>query len=63
MTAAAALWFSLPVLTCIRTNRAERVAARLLLANGISAQITHSIRAYEAKAIELALDPNRLNEI
>ncbi len=55
-TASDALWAGLPVLTCLGTTFAGRVAASLLNAVGLPELITHSIGEYEALAMTLAKD-------
>jgi len=59
-TASDALWAGLPVLTQIGQSFAARVAASLLNAVGLSELITHSQEEYEALAVELALDRDKL---
>lgn len=53
----------LPVLTCMGHSFAARVAASLLKTIGLPEMITNSQEEYEAKAIELAKNPDRLREI
>jgi predicted O-linked N-acetylglucosamine transferase (SPINDLY family) len=62
-TAADALWAGLPVLTQIGETFAGRVAASLLTAIGLPELITQSRAEYEALAVELATDPERLAAI
>ena len=62
-TAADALWAGLPVLTCLGTTFAGRVAASLLTAVGLSELVTRSLEEYEALAISLAQEPERLRRI
>ena len=62
-TASDALWAGLPVLTQADTSFASRVAASLLRAIELPELITTSQEEYEALAIELALDPDRLSLI
>ena len=62
-TASDALWAGLPVLTCPGDSMAARVAASLLTAVGLPELIAHGPDEYEAKALELALDPARLGAI
>lgn len=59
-TACDALWAGLPVLTCIGSTFAGRVAASLLRATGLSELVTESLSDYEALALQLAGDPARL---
>ena len=60
-TASDALWAGLPVLTLIGQSFASRVAASLLTAIGLPELITTSPQDYEALAIELAKNPEKLN--
>ena len=62
-TASDALWAGLPVLTCLGTTFAGRVAASLLTAIGLPELITSSLDAYEALALQLASEPARLQAI
>ena len=59
-TASDALWAGLPVLTCQGESFAGRVAASLLTAIGLPELITSTPEAYEALAVDLATDPQRL---
>jgi protein O-GlcNAc transferase len=59
-TAADALWMGVPVLTRIGEAFASRVAASLLNAVGLPELITTTAEQYEAAAIALAKDPERL---
>lgn len=59
-TAIDALWAGLPVLTRIGNAFAGRVAASLLKAIDLPELITHSDDEYEALAIELALNNDKL---
>jgi predicted O-linked N-acetylglucosamine transferase (SPINDLY family) len=59
-TASDALWAGLPVVTCLGTTFAGRVAASLLNAIGLPELITHSLEEYEALALELATNRKRL---
>ena len=59
-TASDALWAGLPVLTCMGNAFAGRVAASILRAIDLSELITTSEQEYQALAIELALDRERL---
>ena len=56
-TACEALWAGLPVLTCIGPSFPSRVAASVLRAVGLPEMVTRSLAEYEARALELALDP------
>ena len=62
-TTSDALWAGLPVLTCLGQTAPGRVAASLLSALGMSELITPDINAYEALAIELAHQPQRLRNL
>jgi len=62
-TAADALGAGLPVLTCRGNAFAGRVAASLLEAVGLPELITENLEAYELRALELALDPARLDAL
>ena len=55
-TASDALWAGLPVLTCMGSTFAGRVAASLLHALGLPELIARSLPEYEAKALGLAHD-------
>jgi predicted O-linked N-acetylglucosamine transferase (SPINDLY family) len=62
-TASDALWTGLPILTRMGRSFASRVAASLLNAIGLPELITSTQEEYEAFAIELAVNPNKLAEI
>lgn len=62
-TAVEALLVGLPVLTCTGNGPASRVAASILHAAGMPQLITHDLRAYEARARELATSPRELDEL
>jgi predicted O-linked N-acetylglucosamine transferase (SPINDLY family) len=62
-TAADALWAGLPLLTCPGHSYASRVAASLLHAIGLPELATESLADYEALALALARDPERLAAI
>jgi len=62
-TASDALWAGLPVLTLIGQSFASRVAASLLNAVGLPELITDTKEGYEAMAIELAAEPEKLAAI
>jgi protein O-GlcNAc transferase len=62
-TASDALWGGLPVLTCMGTTFAGRVAASLLRAVGLPDLITHTLEEYQSLALQLATNPTRLAEI
>lgn len=62
-TASDALWAGLPVLTCKGKSFASRVSASLLNAVGLPELITISQDDYESKAVELALNREKLLDI
>lgn len=62
-TASDALWAGLPVLSCMGTTFAGRVAASLLHAIGLPELITHSLAEYESLALQLARDQSRLGDV
>ncbi len=62
-TASDALWMQLPVLTCMGETLASRVAASLLNQLNCPSLITQDLAQYEAKAIELAKDAQKLELI
>ena len=62
-TASDALWAGLPVLTCLGTTFAGRVAASLLTAVGLPELVTDSLAEYEALALQLATHPVQLQHI
>lgn len=55
-SASDALWAGLPVLTCLGTAFAGRVAASLLSAVGVPELVTRSLDEYESLALRLAHD-------
>jgi predicted O-linked N-acetylglucosamine transferase (SPINDLY family) len=59
-TANDALWAGLPVLTCLGNAFSGRVAASQLYAIGLPELVTASLAAYEALALTLANNPDRL---
>jgi protein O-GlcNAc transferase len=59
-TAADALWAGLPVVTCLGGAFAGRVASSLLRAVGLPELVTQSLADYEALALSLAREPERL---
>ena len=59
-TASDALWTGLPVLTCSGDTFASRVAGSLLTAVGLPELVTHSMEAYEERALHLARNPAEL---
>jgi predicted O-linked N-acetylglucosamine transferase (SPINDLY family) len=62
-TASDALWAGLPVVTCLGTTYAGRVAASLLHAVGLPELITQSLEDYEALALRLAMETDTLSAI
>ena len=62
-TTSDALWAGLPVLTCLGTTFAGRVAASLLSAVGLPELITNTSEEYEALALKLARDGNALGAL
>jgi protein O-GlcNAc transferase len=62
-TAADALWAGLPVLTRLGETFASRVAASLLRAIDLPELVAATPQAYEALAVELATDPEKLSAI
>jgi predicted O-linked N-acetylglucosamine transferase (SPINDLY family) len=62
-TASDALWAGLPVVTCLGNSFPGRVAASLLHAIGLPDLVTASLAEYEALALKLALDRDRLAAI
>jgi predicted O-linked N-acetylglucosamine transferase (SPINDLY family) len=58
-----ALWVGLPVLTCMGSAFAGRVAGSLLHAIGLSELITYNLKEYEALALKLATHPDLLADI
>jgi predicted O-linked N-acetylglucosamine transferase (SPINDLY family) len=61
-TASDALWAGVPVLTCIGSSFAGRVAASLLTAAGLPELITQSVAEYEALAQSFATIPGMLTK-
>ena len=62
-TANDALWAGLPVLTCQGNTAFARVAASQLHAIGLPELVTLSLAEYEALALALARDPERLTAV
>jgi predicted O-linked N-acetylglucosamine transferase (SPINDLY family) len=62
-TASDALWCGVPVITCLGTTFAGRVAASLLNAVALGELVTQSLDEYEALTLKLANDPERLAAI
>jgi protein O-GlcNAc transferase len=59
-TASDALWAGLPLLTCAGNTFVGRVAGSLLRAIGLGELVTTSLEEYEALALRLAQEPERL---
>jgi len=59
-TASDALWAGLPIVTRIGKSYPARVAASLLLTMGLDELVTTTAQDYEALALDLARDPERL---
>jgi predicted O-linked N-acetylglucosamine transferase (SPINDLY family) len=59
-TASDVLWMGVPIVTCIGRSFAARVCASVLHAAGMDELITHSLEEYEALALALARNPERL---
>jgi protein O-GlcNAc transferase len=62
-TASDALWTGLPLVTCVGSTFAGRVAASLLATLGLDALATTSLGEYEALALRLARDATLLGEV
>jgi predicted O-linked N-acetylglucosamine transferase (SPINDLY family) len=62
-TASDALWTGLPLLTCAGHAFAGRVAASLLNALALPELLTNTVEDYEARAIDLAQNPESLAAI
>ena len=62
-TASDALWVGLPVLTLIGESFGARVAASLLNAVGLPELVVDTQEEYEALAIQLARNPDELNQL
>ena len=62
-TASCALWAELPVLTLMGDAFASRMGASLLSAIQVPELITHRREDYEALAVELATDRDRLGAL
>jgi predicted O-linked N-acetylglucosamine transferase (SPINDLY family) len=60
VTASDALWAGLPMVTCLGNTFAGRVGASLLRAVGLPELVTESLPQYEALAMSLAREPQRL---
>src|SRR5262245_36474737 len=62
-TASDALWAGVPVLTCLGSTFAGRVAASALQTVGLPELVTNSLDEYEALALKLAGDPALLGSL
>ena len=62
-TASDALWEGLPLLTCMGTTFAGRVAGSLLHAVGLPELVTNNLADYEALALRLATTPALLADL
>jgi protein O-GlcNAc transferase len=62
-TASDALWTGLPVITCAGKTFASRMAGSLLHAVGLPELVTESFVEYEALALNLSRNPDRLSAI
>lgn len=62
-TASDALWAGVPLLTCLGSTFAGRVAASVLEAAGLPELVTENLDEYEALALCLATDPERLGTL
>ncbi len=62
-TASDALWMGVPVITCMGETFASRVAASLLQSVGMPELITRSLQDYQAVALQLAQQPERLQDL
>ncbi len=60
-TVSDALWMGVPVLTCMGSSFASRIAASILEAAGCTELITTSMEEYEAAAIEFGTTPALLD--
>jgi protein O-GlcNAc transferase len=62
-TASDALWCGVPVVTCLGSTFAGRVAASLLNAVSLGELATQSLEEYEALALQLASNPQQLRSV
>ncbi len=62
-TASDALWVGLPLVTCLGSSFAGRVAASLLQAVGLPDLIAETLADYEALALRLASDESALSDV
>ena len=59
-TASNSLWAGVPLITCLGSTFASRVAASLVRAAGLPELVTKSLADYEALALTIARDPSLL---
>ena len=59
-TASNSLWAGVPLITCLGSTFASRVAASLVRAAGLPELVTESLADYEALALTIARDPSLL---
>jgi protein O-GlcNAc transferase len=57
------LWAALPILTCAGEAFAARMTASLLRTAGLPELVTHDLRDYESRAVELAMAPTLLTDL
>jgi predicted O-linked N-acetylglucosamine transferase (SPINDLY family) len=62
-TCSDALWMGLPVVTCMGRSLAARVAGSMLTAIGLPELIAADMAGYEALALSLAREPDRLKTV
>ena len=62
-TGSDALWVGVPLLTCVGSTFASRVAASLVRAVGLDELVTTSLQDYEALALKLANDRSHLRSL
>ena len=62
-TAADAMMAGLPVVTCMGNGFHARVAGSLVHAAGLAELVTHSLEDYEALAMALAAQPDRVRRL
>ena len=59
-TASDSLWAGVPLITCLGSTFASRVAASLVRATGLPELVTESLADYETLALKIARDPGLL---
>lgn len=57
------LWAGVPAITKLGTHFASRVCASILLEAGLPELVCKSLEEYEEKAVDLALNPDKLNKL